>query len=175
LNLDLGLTQTFLTLKKVNRMAIEIKKVTIPPQDLKEIDWDSESYLIRYRIKTENKNLSSHWSPVYSLPVGFFPKVQGDFYETVSESGKILVNVVWDDFLNFPLYDIFVAFDGGEKDFQEFLHDENSFYYHGSSQNHNYSFVKRTDANAIRVIVQPSTNIKKIKERFIIFDSKNLI
>jgi hypothetical protein len=148
-----------------------IKKVVVPPEDTPELDWFSEGYLLRYRVKTQNKNLSSHWSPIYYVPAPDFSPVEGSFSEVEAENEKTLINVVWDDFLDYPSYDIFVSFTGGEKEGDEFIYDNDSFFYHGSSLTHNYSFVKREGATSVRIVVQPSTNIKRIKERFIIFDS----
>jgi hypothetical protein len=155
-------------------MSENIKQVLIPKEDIPELDWNSEGYLIRYRIKTENKNLSSHWSPIYFVPAQEFFKVDGSFVESSGEGGKTVINAVWDDFLDFPLYDIFVAFDNTDAEEDFFEYEGESFFYHGSSQNHNYSFVKPEVATSLRIIVQPAANIKRIKERFIIFDSKDL-
>jgi len=152
-------------------MAENIKKVVVPPEDIPEIDWFSEGYQIRYRIKTENKNLSSHWSPIYRVPVGDLELVEGDIFENFGERGQVILSVVWDDVLDFPSYDVYVAFRGGLTDPSEFEFDQDMFYFHGTTQNHNYSFGKRPGSTDVRVIIQPSTNIKKIKGKFIVFDS----
>jgi hypothetical protein len=150
-----------------------IKKVVLSPSFLTEINWEQEGYLIRYRIKTENKNLTSHWSPVYRVPVPIFESVPGSLVENLGEDGQTVVSAVWDDVLDFFSYDIYVASRGGTPYNDEFVYDEDFFHFHGTTQNHNYSFVKLPGSTVIRVIVQPSTNIKKIKQRFIVFDSDN--
>lgn len=151
-------------------MAQGIKKVVVPKSSLLQVDWNAEGYLVRYRIKTENKNLTSHWSPVYNIPLEPFEKVLGGLVETVGQEDEILVSAVWDDVLNFPLYDVFVAFRGGEYYGDEFEYDGDIFHYHGTTQNHNYSFVKIPGASNIRIVVQIASNIKRIKEPFIVFD-----
>jgi hypothetical protein len=46
-----------------------IKKITILKKDLPSYigDNDSLSYQVRYRVVSEDKNRSSHWSPIYKL------------------------------------------------------------------------------------------------------------
>ena len=46
-----------------------IKKITILKKDLPNYigDNDSLSYQVRYRVVSEDKNRSSHWSPIYKL------------------------------------------------------------------------------------------------------------
>lgn len=150
-----------------------VKKVVLPPSLLSEINWEEEGYLVRYRIKTENKNLSSHWSPVYTVPLPEFGAVPGGLSVSTGEGGQIVISAVWDDVLDFFSYDVYVAFRGGALYGDEFEYDNDLFHFHGTTQDHNYSFIQIPGSTFLRVIVQPSTNIKKIKERFIVFDSDN--
>lgn len=150
-----------------------IKKVVLPASFLTEINWEEEGYLVRYRIKTENKNLNSHWSPVYTVPIDDFDIVSGSLVENLGEDGQTVISVVWDDVLDFFSYDVYVAFRGGTPYGDEFQYDQDLFHFHGTTQDHNYSFVKVPGSTVVRVIIQPSTNIKKIKDRFIVFDSDN--
>lgn len=151
-------------------MVSVIKKATLSPGDLFELDWEAEGYLVRYRIKSENKNLSSHWSPIYILKVDDFEDVEGSFFESIGEDDKINLTVVWDDVYNRPRYDIFVAFRGVE-DSESFVYDGDSFSYHGTSPTHNYSLVKPEGAESVRFIIQPAANKKIIKNKFVIYDS----
>jgi hypothetical protein len=150
-----------------------LKKVNVPTSILSELDWETGGYLIRYRIVSENKNLRSHWSPTYFVSVPDFSDVVGSFFEILGEDGQTNVSIVWDDLYNRPLYDIFVAQEGSLPYGDEFLYDESMFHFHGTSPNHNYSFVKRENTTSIRIIVQPASNLKKIKSSFIIYDSDN--
>lgn len=44
-----------------------VKKVIIKKEDLPAFNGLSQNYIVRYRIVSEDKNRSSHWSPYYSL------------------------------------------------------------------------------------------------------------
>jgi hypothetical protein len=151
-------------------MADIIKKTIIPAESLTELDWEANGYLVRYRIKSENKNLSSHWSPVYIVPVADFPDVEGSFFETVGEDGQTNVTVVWDDIVERPNYDVFVSFRGLTL-FNTFDYDGDTFIYHGTSPTHTYSFVKKSGTESLRIVVQPSADKKIIKSNFVIFDT----
>lgn len=155
-------------------MANVIKKVSVPPSILSELDWESGGYLIRYRIVSESKNIRSHWSPTYVIPVASFPDVYGEYTESVSESDptKTVITVIWDDLFNRPSYDVFVSFVGNDPD-DVFEYDGNNFYYHGTTPTHNYSFVQRDGVVENRIIIQPASNKKLIKPEFIIYDSAN--
>lgn len=45
----------------------QIKKVIIKKEDLPEFNGITQSYTVRYRVVSEDKNRSSHWSPYYSV------------------------------------------------------------------------------------------------------------
>lgn len=151
-------------------MANVIKKAIVPSNLLTELDWESNGYLVRYRIKSENKNLSSHWSPVYLVPVSGFDQVEGSYFETVGEDGKTNVTVVWDDPVDRPLYDVFVSFRGITL-FDTFDYDQDTFIYHGTTSVHTYSFLKKVGTTSLRIVIQPAADKKLIKENFVIYDS----
>jgi hypothetical protein len=44
-----------------------VKKVIIKKEDLPAFDGTNQAYTVRYRIVSEDKNRSSHWSPYYSV------------------------------------------------------------------------------------------------------------
>jgi hypothetical protein len=46
-----------------------VKKVVIPKSKLPAYSGENQSYIVRYRIVSEDKNRNSHWSPQYKLPV----------------------------------------------------------------------------------------------------------
>lgn len=156
-------------------MAESIKKVLIPNANLGDIDWDAEGYSLRYRIRSENKNLKSHWSPVYYIPVGPFSRVNGSSFETQGEDGKDIVTVIWDDVAGYSSYDIYLATRDGIPRRASFSYDGDAFIYYASVESGNYSFVKFFNSESFRIIVQPSTNIKRIKDVFVIFDSEDLL
>lgn len=151
-------------------MADVIKKAIIPPSSLQLIDWEAEGYVVRYRIKSENKNLSSHWSPVYIIPIDDLPQVEGSYFETIGEDGKTTITVVWDDVADRPLYDVFVSFRGATVS-DPIEYDEDIFIYHGTAPNHNYSFIKKENTTSVRIVIQPAADKKLIKSNFVIYDS----
>ena len=44
-----------------------VKKVIIKKEDLPAFNGTTQSYTVRYRIVSEDKNRNSHWSPYYSV------------------------------------------------------------------------------------------------------------
>jgi hypothetical protein len=154
-------------------MPDSLKRVEIPSEILSELDWDTGGYLIRYRYVSENRNTTSHWSPVYQAIVPDFEKVEGEFSRTLGEGGSTVVTAAWDDAYSRPFYDIFVAQRDSVLYGDEFEFDGDMFHFHGTSSTHDYSFVERSGTTSTRVIVQPAANLKKIKDGFIIYDSDN--
>jgi hypothetical protein len=156
-------------------MAQVIKKATVPRNLLSEIDWETEGYLLRYRLVAENRNLRSHWSPTYFVPVEDFAIVDGQIVETISDTDPTQSNitVTWDDLFNRPQYDVFVSFRGNDPE-TTFEYDGEQFHYHGTTSVHSYSFLQREGVTSIRVIVQPAANKKLIKPNFIIYDGESV-
>jgi hypothetical protein len=70
-----------------------IKKSIIPAGDLPAINPILEGYEVRYRIISEDKNRTSHWSPSYLVKPNF-TYVSGNI--TCSASGGI-ATVAWND------------------------------------------------------------------------------
>ena len=116
-------------------MAEPIKQIRIPKNQLPPVG-DNNEYVLRYRLISEDKNRTSHWSPIFIA--------EGQPLDTVS--GALVVNgdistVVWGDEINRPKYDIFVKFDGG------------SYAYHGTSPIHTYNFIN-TGSTSVQVAIQ---------------------
>jgi uncharacterized protein (DUF2141 family) len=130
-----------------------IKKTRILKSSLPPIDHDTEKYNIRYRIISEDRNRTSHWSPIYNSDGVDLVVTSG----AVSKAGDV-ITAVWGDQNDFPEYDVFVKFDSGD------------FFYHGKSKVHSYSFLK-TGTTSVRVKVQIISSKKEIKAALNIFDS----
>jgi uncharacterized protein (DUF2141 family) len=130
-----------------------IKKTRILKSSLPPIDHDTEKYNIRYRIISEDRNRTSHWSPIYNSDGVGLVVTSG----AVSKAGDV-ITAVWGDQNDFPEYDVFVKFDSGD------------FFYHGKSKVHSYSFLK-TGTTSVRVKVQIISSKKEIKAALNIFDS----
>ena len=130
-----------------------IKKTRILKSALPPIDHDTLKYNTRYRVISEDRNRTSHWSPIYNSD-GVDLVITGG---AVSRAGNV-ITAVWEDQNDFPEYDVFVKF------------DSNEFFYHGTSKVHSYSFLK-TGTTTVRVKVQIFSSKKEIKAALNIFDS----
>jgi hypothetical protein len=130
-----------------------VKKAIIQKESLPPIDSESAGYVVRYRIISEDKNRTSHWSPTFVTNAVPTETVSGALSITSS-----IITAVWDDELNRPQYDVFVKFDSG------------AFAYHGTSPTHTYSFLN-TGTTSVRVKIQIASSVKEVKESLVIFDS----
>jgi len=130
-----------------------IKKLRILKSSLPPIDHDTLKYNLRYRVISDDRNRTSHWSPVYNI--------SGETIEPVSGALSVTENIitaVWGDENNHPEYDVFVKF------------DSENFFYHGTSKVHSYSFLN-TGTTTVTVKVQIVSSKKEIKAALNIFDS----
>ena len=130
-----------------------IKKTRILKSALPAIDHDTLKYNARYRVISEDRNRTSHWSPIYNSAGVDVVVTSG----AVSKTGDV-ITAVWGDQNDFPEYDVFVKF------------DSNEFFYHGKSKVHSYSFLK-TGTTTVRVKVQIISSKKEIKAALNVFDS----
>ncbi len=137
---------------------MSVKKVTIEKKDFPPLSPDGE-YLVRYRIISEDKNRTSHWSPVYKLDAK--PFIQDvDSNIEVAPAGIL---ITWGDQNKAALYDIFVSFKIGGT--------WQPYYYQGSSSLHYYSFeqpIRPTaigyEATDVKAIIQLAGIEKAINE-----------
>jgi hypothetical protein len=130
-----------------------VKKAIVPKESLPPVDSETAGYVVRYRIISEDKNRTSHWSPTFVTNAVPTETVSGALSITSS-----IITAVWDDELNRPQYDVFVKFDSG------------AFAYHGTSPTHTYSFLN-TGTTSVHVKIQIASSVKEVKESLVIFDS----
>ena len=130
-----------------------IKKITVKRSSLPPVDYDSQKYNIRYRVISEDKNRSSHWSPIYNSIGSDINVTSG----AVSKTEQI-ITAVWEDQNSSSTYDVFVKF------------DSNQFVYKGIATGHSYSFANQ-GTTSVRVIIQAVSSKKEIKEDFLVYDS----
>ena len=87
-----------------------VKKAVIKASSLPLVGPDN-SYVVRYRIVSQDQNRYSHWSPIYNiegLPVNI-EEIQGNIsYSNTTRQ----VTIGWTDEV-VPPYDIFLQVDGG--------------------------------------------------------------
>lgn len=130
-----------------------VQKAIIQKESLPPIDSNTSAYAVRYRIVSEDKNRTSHWSPIFVTNAVPIQSVSGALSIT-----ETIITMVWGDELNRPSYDVFVKFDSG------------TFIYHGTSTVHSYSFLN-TGTTSVHVKVQIASSIKEVKAGLVIFDS----
>ena len=133
---------------------MSVKKVTIEKKDLPPLSTKGE-YLIRYRIISEDKNRTSHWSPIYTLDATrvWDPEEQEfkSLIRNVTSNAEVTpsdVIVTWGDVNGSSSYDIFFSLKVSGI-WQPYSHK-------GTSTSHSYSFVRPNVAGAthIRIAIQ---------------------
>ena len=130
-----------------------IKKTRILRSSLPPVDFDTLKYNTRYRIISEDKNRTSHWSPIYNSNGATVVGTTGAL--SITEE---IITAVWGDENLHPAYDVFVSFNG------------NAFFWHGTSAVHSYSFLNE-GTTTVRVKIQLASSKKQINAGLGIFDS----
>lgn len=86
-----------------------IKKVIINKASLPPLNGDIESYVVRYRIISEDRNRVSHWSPQFYVSANA-PEVEDlSNIEVTKSQDSIIVTWNLDDDAEIPQTDVFVA------------------------------------------------------------------
>jgi hypothetical protein len=123
------------------------KKVIIEKKDLPPLTSNGE-YLIRYRIISEDKNRTSHWSPIYTLDATRVWNEEEEEFESLIKSVTANIEVTpsdiivtWGDVNKAALYDIFVSY--------KISGTWGNYFLHGSSPIHTYGFLQPTASTAI--------------------------
>lgn len=110
-----------------------VKKVIIKKQDLPAFSGELQSYLVRYRIVSEDRNRTSHWSPRYKI--GIQPKINREAtppkdwisHSIVLSENKQVINVVWTSPANLKSdFDLYVKW--GTDDFKYLASIQTSSY-----------------------------------------------
>lgn len=119
----------------------QVKKVIIKKEDLPAFNGITQSYTVRYRIVSEDKNRNSHWSPYYS--------VTKEEPEQVACSVQVIenaVNMVWKQPTStVKQYDLYFKLNGG------------SWTYVASSTSTQFSTLIDESTTTIQVAVQLPT------------------
>jgi hypothetical protein len=128
-----------------------VKKVTIEKKDFPPLSPDGK-YLLRYRIISEDKNRTSHWSPIYDVDVSNF--IDPVFGELQISNNDRAINAFWEASPFASSYDIFVSF--GIYNVGTSAIAWGSYVYQGSSSSTSYSFLRPDAVTDIRVKIQLS-------------------
>jgi hypothetical protein len=127
----------------------KLKRVVIKKADLPAYSGANQSYIVRYRIVSEDRNRSSHWSPQYRLPIPSQTTV--DYALSVNPEAR-LINLVWQPTgSSNSMFDIYIKW------------DNNSYVYVGSVSSPTYSCLVKSGSSTVKVAVQVPTFPK---ERF---------
>ncbi len=134
-----------------------IKKVIIPKSSLPEISGENQNYVIRFRVVSEDKNRSSHWSTKYRLPV---PSVAQIDYRVAIDQSHDMVTAVWVPEAGTKAeFDVYVKWDNEEWQFVSTVFTTT------------YSTIIKTGANHVQVAVQVPTFPKKRFSASTLFES----
>jgi len=120
-------------------------KIVIPKSELPALNGDTQSYFVRFRITTEDRNNSSYWSPIFQLSasVGYTPTSL-----TVNHNSGI-VTAAWLPVAGVSNYDIWIAWDDGT--------NPNTWSYYGRTSNTSIVLAKQTGATKISVRIYQET------------------
>jgi len=119
-----------------------IKKVVILKKNLPGIFGTENKYVIRYRIVSEDRNRTSHWSPQYKVSA---PSLQAVNHSISVNSTTNVINLVWDQVSDISGYDIYVKWDSG------------SWEYLGTSNSNSYSCLIKNSSTSVMFSVQVPT------------------
>lgn len=120
-----------------------IKKVIIPKSKLPGFFAETKQYILRYRFISEDKNRTSHWSPVYKIITEDTPTEV--LNSMIIDKSNKLINLVWEPQSSIEEYHIYVNWNNSNWD-----------YYAKTSQT-NYSIVYDSTKTYVKVAVQPKT------------------
>ena len=128
------------------------KVLRIPKNDLPPVESDNV-YSVRFRVVYEDKNRTSHWSPVFVIESTTPVAVNGE----VVVSGPIII-AAWEDEEDRPQYDVFVKF------------DSDPYIYHGITPIHTYTFLNEA-SSTVRVKIQIVGSAKTSNATLTIWES----
>lgn len=149
-----------------------IKKAIIKKEDLPALNGELQNYLVRYRVVSEDKNRSSHWSQYYEVDV--IPEIDRDrvidgvltpepwiSHSLVLSENKQIINVVWTPPTNLKSdFDLYVKW--GSDDFK----------YLASIQTSSYTVQTLTGYSTVEFALQVPTFPKKRFTKATLFESE---
>ncbi len=123
-----------------------IKKVIIKKEDLPAFNGSTQKYSVRYRVVSEDKNRSSHWSPYYAVST---PSPEQLECSVVVSSN--VVNMVWKQPVGSRIkeYDVYFKLDSSE------------WQYISSSSSTQFSTLIADSVSTLRVAIQLPTYPKQ--------------
>lgn len=133
-----------------------IKKVTILKSDIEAIAGASQGYILRYRVVSEDKNRTSHWSPQYKLNVTALNPIANPRPHVVTVANGV-VNCVWEQTkgLSSEKYDVYLKWTVPE--IPPAVEIPDVWEYITTTPSPSFSTVKRSGATKVQVAVQVPT------------------
>lgn len=120
-----------------------IKKIIIPKSKLPGFFGENKQYILKYRFISEDKNRTSHWSPVYKIIAEDTPTEI--LNSIIIDTTNKVVNLAWEPQQNIQEYFIYVKWNNG------------NWQYYAKTNQTNYAIVYGVDKEYINVAVQTST------------------
>jgi len=120
-----------------------IKKVIIPKSKLPGFFGENKKYVLRYRFISEDKNRTSHWSPVYKIIAEDTP--EEILNSIIIDTDNRVINLAWQPQSSVEEYFLYVKWNSGE------------WQYYAKTSQTNYSIVYDLSKTYINVAVQTST------------------
>ena len=121
-----------------------IKKVIIPKSKLPGFFGDNKQYILRYRFISEDKNRTSHWSPVYKIIAEDTPTEI--LNSIIIDTDNKVINLAWEPQTNIEDYYIYVNWN-----------NSGTWNYYAKTNQTNYTIVYDASKTYINVAVQPKT------------------
>lgn len=147
-----------------------IKKIVISKTDLPSIDGTNFSYNVRYRLVSEDKNRTSHWSRIHNIDAtSQVPALLDYSYikETVTTSTgtNTAIRLSWIVPTTYAgtTFDIFVK------------RDSNPYVYYGTAFTNTYTVLRESTETSITVLVQMPTYPKAETASAKLFETSAII
>jgi hypothetical protein len=119
----------------------KVKRVVIKKEDLPAYSGDNQSYILRYRVISEDRNRSSQWSPQYRLPIP--SQTQIEYAITANPTTK-MINLVWGT-SEASKFDVYIKW------------DSSPYIYAGSVNTSMYACLIKNGASSVKIAVQVPT------------------
>jgi hypothetical protein len=120
-----------------------IKKIIIPKSKLPGFFGENRQYILRYRFISEDKNRTSHWSPVYKIIAEDTPSEI--LNSLVIDTANRVINLAWEPQENIEEYFIYIKW------------NNSGWQYYTKTTQPNYSIVYGPEKDYIHIAVQPKT------------------
>lgn len=139
---------------------LNIKKIVIVKKDLPEFYGTDQEYVVKYRVITEDKNRTSHWSPNYKIAVSSPDTID---YRVAVEQSHDMINVVWNPSNNIKSeFDIYLKWNSDPWEFVSTVFTTS------------YSTIIKEGANHFRIAVQVPTFPKERFSGATLFESDQI-